>query len=88
MFRACLIGNVALSATIALTGCASNPPNPSMNYVRADGSPTNMARAQLVLAQCQATAGPVPWTAAMLSPPSRETTFINACMARNGYLAQ
>jgi len=32
--------------------------------------------------------GPIPWVGAVISRSSKENTITNACMARNGYLAQ
>jgi hypothetical protein len=84
---------------VALTGCASQVSDTSMNYVRTDGRVIDAAQAQSTLAQCKGeaasavanhvnTPGPIPWLTAMASRPSDEATFTNACMARNGYLRQ
>jgi hypothetical protein len=90
---------VMLAMGIVLSGCASQPSTSSLNYARADGRPTGEAQARVVLAQCQGegaravddqvyAAGVVPWVGAVVSRSSRENTITNACMARNGYLAQ
>lgn len=84
---------------VALSGCASQPQTASLNYARTDGRPADVAQVQSVLAQCQGegaqsvgdhvyAGGPIPWIGAVVSRSSKENTITNACMARNGYLAQ
>jgi hypothetical protein len=90
---------VMAAAACLLSGCATQPSTSSLNYVRADGRPTDEAQARIVLAQCQGegarsvddqvyASGVVPWVGAVVSRSSKENTITNACMARNGYLAQ
>lgn len=79
---------------LALAGCASQPGS----YYRADGRADD-AQLRLVLAQCRGEGaaavgdyvtgeGPIPWAFGQASRSSKETAVVNACMARNGYLAQ
>jgi len=81
-----------------LSGCASQATTAS-SYVRTDGRPIDELQARAALAQCQgegATAvvdyvpgdGVIPWATGVASRSSKETAVINACMARNGYVAQ
>lgn len=85
---------MAVMTAVALSGCASHP----SSYQRTDGRPTEPAQMRSALAQCKAegavatgnagnTLGPIPWIVAMATKPSQESTFVDACMARNGYLA-
>jgi hypothetical protein len=87
--------------SVFLTGCASQAAGPvaSSNYVRTDGRPADALEIRSVLAQCQGEGargvadyvtgeGAVPWVAGMVTRSSKETTITNACMARNGYVAQ
>ena len=90
--RACLL-------ILGLAGCASQSFGTAASYVPADGSPVDLIQMKAVLAQCQSEGaiyvkdhpsdeGPFPWLAGMVSRSSKEDAVINACMARNGYLAQ
>jgi hypothetical protein len=87
------------AACLALSGCASQQSTTALNYVRTDGRTTDTTQAQAVLAQCQGEGarsvgdqvyanGVIPWVTAVSSRSSKENTITNACMARNGYLAQ
>lgn len=80
---------------LVLSGCASQPAG---GFVRADGR-QDAAQMQLALAQCKAegargvqdyvdAGGVVPFVAGSINRSSKETTIVNGCMARNGYLAQ
>ena len=89
-----------VAATCLLGGCATQPASTgALNYVRTDGRPNDIAQTASALAQCQGegarsvddqvyAAGVVPWIGAVVSRSSKENTITNACMARNGYLAQ
>jgi hypothetical protein len=83
----------------AISGCASQPSSASMSYVRTDNRPIDVAQMRAVLAQCKGegarsvedhvyAGGLIPWVTAVGSRSSKENTITNACMARNGYLAQ
>ena len=93
-FRFAILAGVCL-----LAGCASQPSTSSMSYARVDGRPTGEAQARAALPQCQGegarsvddqvyAGGLIPWVGAVASRSSKENTITNACMARNGYLAQ
>jgi hypothetical protein len=55
---------------------------------------------QAILAQCQAEGaasvgeylpggqGPVPWIAGVATRSDKQTTMVNGCMGRNGYISQ
>ena len=89
-----------LAMGIMLSGCTTQPASTAaLNYVRTDGRPNDIAQTASALAQCQGegarsvddqvyAAGVVPWVGAVVSRSSKENTITNACMARNGYLAQ
>jgi hypothetical protein len=92
-----------LAVACLLSGCAAQSASmnstTSMNYVRTDGRPIDSTQARAVLAQCQGegarsvgdevySRGLVPWMGAVASRASKESTITNACMARNGYVAQ
>jgi hypothetical protein len=75
-----------LAGTLAvfLAGCAQL----KQQYVRTDGSPIDNAQQQSALAQCK---GEAALATANVTPENdpfhqRETTVVNACMARNGYI--
>jgi hypothetical protein len=66
---------------------------------RTDGRPIDVAQGRSALAQCQGegarsvedqvyAGGLIPWVGAVASRSSKENAITNACMARNGYLAQ
>ena len=61
-----------------LLGQSSKKNNAIRYYVRTDGQPIDSAQTQAVLAQCQGEGArsAYPWE------------YTNACMARNGYVAQ
>jgi hypothetical protein len=82
-------------AAILLSGCVSQPTAP---YSRVDGRPIDSAQMRAVLAQCQGEGavavgdyvtgeGAIPWAVGTFSRSSKESAVVNACMARNGYLA-
>ena len=89
-----------LAAACLLSGCTTQPASTAaLNYVRTDGHPNDIAQTASALAQCQGegarsvddqvyAGGLIPWVGATVSQYSKENTITNACMARNGYLAQ
>jgi hypothetical protein len=93
MFRNYLMRGIALTAAIALMGCATRPS--SSSYVRLDGRPTVAAQTRAMLAQCE---GEGAFTVAdyvtregmagMFSRSSKEEAVTDACMVRNGYILQ
>ena len=91
-----MVRNCAILLGFALAGCAA----PSAGgYFKSDGTVTNPSQVQLILAQCRGEGaaavgdyvtgeGPIPWAFGQASRSSKETAVVNACMARNGYLAR
>jgi hypothetical protein len=87
--------NVALF--LLLAGCVTQNGG---SYIKADGHPSD---SRLTLAQCQgeaasamtdygllgsgSTGGAVGWATGLAERSSKETSIMNACMARHGYLA-
>jgi hypothetical protein len=74
---------------IALGGCAATRSN--LNYTRADNRAVDAAQEQATLAQCkgeaanaavQSTGGAI----GVVERARKETTLVDACMARNGYI--
>jgi len=93
MIRLCQI--IAIAAGLA--GCASS--GATGGYARADGRATDSAQMRMALAQCQGEGakevgdyvtgeGAIPWAVGMATRGTKENAIVNACMARNGYLAQ
>jgi len=77
-----------IAIAIALSACASN----ISGYARTDGVPVDPLHQQATLAQCK---GEGATASAQVNPPGpigvvegarKETTLIDACMARNGYI--
>jgi hypothetical protein len=87
---------VAIVACLLIAGCATQSPQ----YLRVDGQTADAAQLRAAYAQCKAQGaavasydiniptGPIPWLASMTTSPSRQSTVIDACMARNGYISQ
>ena len=97
IFRNYLMRGIALTAAIALMGCATRLS--SSSYVRLDGRPTDAAQTRVMLAQCEGEGaftvgddvtreGAIHGVAGMFSRSSREDAVTNACMVRNGYILQ
>jgi hypothetical protein len=91
MGKLLILGTVGL----ALAGCASAG---SRGYIRADGRPADALQTRAMLAQCKgegATAvvdyvggeGAIPWAVGLGSRSAKESAVVDACMARNGYVA-
>jgi hypothetical protein len=80
-----------IAMAIALSGCSDHKSTP--NYTRTDGAPVDPAKVQVVLAQCKGEAatggssdpGIIPYYGE-IAQQRKETTLIDACMARNGYI--
>ena len=77
---------------LALAGCADHKSTP--NYTRTDGAPVDPEKVQAVLAQCKGEAatgagssdpGIIPYYGE-IAQQRKETTLLDACMARNGYI--
>ena len=87
-----VVGTCLACTMHLLTGCATQPASTvALNYVRTDGRPNDIAQMASALAQCQAEGARSvddQVYAAGVSRSSKETAITNACMARNGYLAQ
>jgi hypothetical protein len=85
----------AIGCLLLLAGCASQPT--SADFARADGRPADDAQLRLALAKCKgegATAmaatsqATTPYPETVVANSRNEANIVNACMARNGYLAQ
>ena len=79
-----------IAIALALGGCADHKSTP--NYTRTDGAPVDPAKVQVVLAQCKGEAragsgdpGIIPYYGE-IAQQRKETTLVDACMARNGYI--
>ena len=79
---------ILIAMALVLGGCASH----SSAYTRTDGVPVDPVHQQATLAQCKGEgvtgAGPgAPGTVlGPLNQARKETTLVDACMARNGYI--
>ena len=78
-----------IAMALALSGCADKS---TPNYTRTDGAPVDPAKVQAVLAQCKGEAragsgdpGIIPYYGE-IAQARKETTLLDACMARNGYV--
>jgi len=77
-----------IAIALALGGCADHKSTP--NYTRTDGAPVDPAKVQAVLAQCKGEGvsgdpGIIPYYGE-IAQARKETTLLDACMARNGYI--
>jgi hypothetical protein len=81
-----------IAMAVALAGCADHKSTP--NYTRTDGAAVDPAKVQVVLAQCKGEAatgagssdpGIIPYYGE-IAQQRKETTLLDACMARNGYI--
>jgi len=77
-----------IAMALALSGCADHKSTP--NYTRTDGAPVDPEKVQAVLAQCKGEAGSsdpgiIPYYGE-IAQSRKETTLLDACMARNGYI--
>src|SRR5215471_1061859 len=77
-----------IATALALSACASN----ISAYSRTDGVPVDPLHQQATLAQCKGEAATAP---VQVNPPGpigvvererKEAAFVDACMARNGYI--
>jgi hypothetical protein len=76
-----------IAMAIALGGCASN----ISAYTRADGVPVDPLHQQATLAQCkgEGVSGPALTDGTVygaVAQAKKESTLVDACMARNGYI--
>ena len=79
-----------IAIAIALSGCAAQYMNASM-YTRTDGAPVDAAKQQATLAQCkgEGVSGPGLTDGTVygaVAQAQKESTLVDACMARNGYI--